>query len=104
MITCSFPSFFSFPTRSQTRSSRTSAVRSEKLGGRSTGMSASFFAPRSSETTSIVTSLMFGPTEEPCQRPVSSHMTFTSERPWPVARVWSAPSETMPATRSTTWR
>jgi hypothetical protein len=98
----SSPPFFSLPTRRNTRSSRTSAVRSEKFGNRSTGMSASFRPAPSTDTTSIVTSLMFGPTDEPCQRPVSSHRTFMSWRPWRDASACASPSDTMSATRWTT--
>ena len=53
-----------------------------KFSWRITGISAVRVGPwPSRSSTSIVTSLMLGPTDDPCQRPVSSHSTFSSDRP-----------------------
>ena len=101
-ITRSSPPSRSFPTRRKIRSRRTSAVLSVKFGKRSTGMSASLRPPPSPETTSMVTSLMFGPTDEPWNRPVSSQSTSRSWRPWRAASACTSPSLVILATRPTT--
>ena len=77
----------------------TSAVLSVKLSWRITGMRYVRCAlPLRKPSTSIVTSLMFGPTELPSQRPVSSQSTFRICRPCALASVYADWLSVMSAT------
>lgn len=61
-----------------------------------------FCLPPASSSTSMVTSLMFGPSADPCQRPVSSQSKFRIWSPAPAAIRAARPSSDMPATLRTT--